>query len=88
MSLCIAPPQITQELPAVTMATEWSSVTLTCTVNSTFALNVAWERVGGALPPTNQSYTNEVCGSNLNHMSYYVSYYTGCSHSHHSCSSI
>ena len=31
------------------MATEWSSVTLTCTVTSTFTLYVVWGRVGGAL---------------------------------------
>ena len=45
------------------MATEWSSVTLTCTVTSTFTLYVVWGRVGGALPSSHQSYTNEVCES-------------------------
>ena len=86
----LAPPQITQELPTVTMVTEWSSVTLTCTVNSTFTLNVVWGRVGGALPSSHQSYTNEVHDSfayNI-HACPYVSYHTGCSYPHHSYSSI
>ena len=86
----IAPPQITQELPAVTMATEWSSVALTYTVNSTFAVNVVWGRVGGALPPGYQWYTNEVRDSFAynTHACPYVSYHTGCSYPHHSYSLI
>ena len=60
----LAPFQITQELPTVTMATEWSSVTLTCTVRSTFVLNTAWGKMGGVLPPASQeSYSHKVCDS-------------------------
>ena len=44
-------PQITHGLSSVTMATEWTTVTLTCNISSTFAPSVSWERVGGVISP-------------------------------------
>ena len=62
MLVISAAPRITQGLSTVTMATEWTTVTLVCNISTSLeGITVSWGREGGVIPLGNiERLTDEV----------------------------